>query len=367
MRFPLVLPSCALLLSLASATAVQASESATDCATAVDTLRAGIARAPAEATTFFEGAIEANPECVGPLVSAVIEATGADEAILTSVIRAAVKEYPGKSTEIAGAAMDAAPHAAQAIRAAFFSGDGVGGHPPQPPRSEAPAPLQMKSPIEQFLESQKQEAAPPPAKPGERVLAAISEIDGKIAVEAPARAPNPIIRKPDHIEVSDTSGRFDETTLNDATPRDETEEEFSGAMNLTFRDDGPSLALAFAGPGAAPNAQRIDAVPATSTKPVAAPDAVPGATGDSRDPATREGASGSRPRETPSEPRASVDERPAAPSARSAEPEPAWPALTAAHSVYFIPAPGHPETEENGRLGLPLILRSNPMTPTLPR
>ena len=326
------------LCSLLAAIPARSSESASDCAAAVDTLRAGIAGDPANAVVYFEDAIQANPSCVASLVSAAIEATGADEALLRGFIGSAIAEYPSKTTEIAGAAMEAAPHAGEVIRDAFFS-DGAGGG-----GRAAPKPAPVKSPIERFLESQEKEPAPAP-KPGERVLAAISEIDEKIAVETSVIEAEPLMRKRDRIEVSEISREIDEETLRDAMPLDETEEEFFGETGITFRDsagDGTTGHLA-GSPGEA--GEELPASP------------LPVPSGD-HSPSGRDEADGEND---------GVDRDKAGEIVEGVA-KPPRPFPSSMLSAYFIPPEGSEGAENRqNAVAFPIVLRSVPVSPTQPR
>ncbi len=82
-----------------------------------------------------------NPDCVGELVEAAIEATGGESEALTAIVKLAVLEYPDEVTTVAEAAVLAVPGEVERIRRAF--GEAI-----EEARSRT---VEPETPIEKFL------------------------------------------------------------------------------------------------------------------------------------------------------------------------------------------------------------------------
>ena len=116
----------AILLSLVALAATPfhestASEAATDCGAAIDTLRAGIEVHPEQAVVLFQDSIQTNPACRRALLSTALEVLGNDPTLLARLIYAARLEFPEDDSLFAEAALSVVPERANDIRAAFIA------------------------------------------------------------------------------------------------------------------------------------------------------------------------------------------------------------------------------------------------------
>ena len=98
---------------------VRGSESASDCATAVETLRAGLEVHPDQAVVLFQDSLQTNPDCRIDLLMAALDTLGDDAESVIPILYAARLEFPDDDTLFAGVVLETLPGLAGELRAAF--------------------------------------------------------------------------------------------------------------------------------------------------------------------------------------------------------------------------------------------------------
>lgn len=209
MKFAIPLFLALALLVPWSVPAAHASEAATDCKTAIETLAAGIEVHPSEAVVLFQDSLQTNPDCRRQLFMAVIELTGAESDLLTRLIFVARTEFPEADTLFAEAAMSVAPERSVEIREAF-----------------AAEPATMKAALTNGAEMD--EADSTIAAASRKMDAEIADAIARVAAKTEGKpwpeqelADEPVqFRKPDVVRVSKKFRKADESSLANTVPVD---------------------------------------------------------------------------------------------------------------------------------------------------
>ncbi|MAS92326.1 MAG: hypothetical protein CMO55_03950 [Verrucomicrobiales bacterium] len=189
-----------------------ASESALDCGTAEETLRAGIEADPANTLMFFEDALQTNPGCRRALTIATIEASNPDADLLTQIIYVARNVFPGEETLIAEAVMITAPEFGDIVRQAFMK-----------PQSEVAAAITKAD-----AKSHSEEIPEQDQKMDEEIREAMARMSARI--EGRPWPEQEVSHEPLHFKKSDDirvskARNVDETTLYNSLPVDDNDEQ----------------------------------------------------------------------------------------------------------------------------------------------
>ncbi len=314
MRFTII------LLTLLSGIAVNstASEAPGDCKTAAETLSAGIGAQPDKALIFFDDAIKSSPDCVRPLFATAIKAAQPNDELLKQMIHVALTEYPEMQNIIAETAMEMLPEYSLAIREAFISATA--------PVVEESAPKKA-SPVDRFLEgpdTREENFSPLVVDASDGVIQAIARLSAQVGMEQEVINDNIEFRRPDRIVVADVVMKYDEKTLEDSSPVDTADENLEEEVvnELVMLDEGvkPHEAPVIV----EPVLEEVKIVEAIETESEAVPEIL-----------------------------------------EEDEPSERFVSIPASSSVYYIPSAGGPELASNERN--PIVLRSLPVSPTMPQ
>jgi hypothetical protein len=209
MKFAIPLFLALVLLSLGFVPATHASEAATDCDTAIETLAAGIEVHPTEAVVLFQDSLQTNPACRRQLFTAAVEFTGAEADLLTRLIFVARTEFPEDDTLFAEAAMSVAPERSMEIREAFMADPGT-----------------MTAALTNGAETAGADSAV--AAASQKMDAEIADAIARVAAKTEGKpwpeqqlADEPLqFRKPDEVRVSKKFREADESSLANTVPVD---------------------------------------------------------------------------------------------------------------------------------------------------
>jgi hypothetical protein len=209
MKFAIPLFLALVLLSPGSVPATHASEAATDCEAAIETLAAGIEVHPSEAVVLFQDSLQTNPDCRRQLFMAAVEFTGAEAELLTRLIFIARTEFPEDDTLFAEAAMSVAPERSMEIREAFMA-----------------EPATMTAALANGEEMAGADSAA--AAASQKMDAEIADAIARVAAKTEGKpwpeqqlAEEPVqFRKPDEVRVSKKFREADESSLANTVPVD---------------------------------------------------------------------------------------------------------------------------------------------------
>jgi hypothetical protein len=220
-----------------------ASESAPDCSSAVDTLRAGIALQPEQAVALFRDALQTNPGCRRRLFMAAAEIVGDDPDYLKRLLYAARLEFPGEESLFAEAALITVPDCGREIREAILA-----------PASGLEAALsgavatvaESEHPLGDGRAVLSRTDSADPKDPAEakrlddEIREAIARVgaktEGRAWPEQRVEALPPRFRKPDEIRISRTSRFADEASLVNDLPLDRHDEREIAPGTVRFVD-----------------------------------------------------------------------------------------------------------------------------------
>ena len=201
-----------------------ASESAPDCETAIETLRAGIAVQPEQAVALFQDALQTNPGCRRGLFLAAVGILGDDPEILVRLLGVARTEFPEEDALFAEAALEAVPGCAREIREAFLA----------PPSLAPPSLSAAKAPqtAEHVPATPDSRPAPPGRDESPELDEEIREAIARVSAKAEGRAwpeqrhaaGTPRLRQRDEIRIAPSSRIADESSLVNDLPLDRQDE-----------------------------------------------------------------------------------------------------------------------------------------------
>lgn len=218
------LASCLAALFLLCGPLLSASESASDCESAVETLRAGIESNPERFLDLFLDALRTNPGCRRNLFREAVFARKDDPAAVEKVIFIARQEFPGDDTSFAEAALATAPELAGTIRDAFFAEPARMKAALEPESAEKPSQL-VQLPEEALeLDSDIREA----------IARTTARLEGKLWPEQEVSADPVAFRTPDRIRTSGTEAI--ETSLENGMFVDDLDERIVGNAPALIRD-----------------------------------------------------------------------------------------------------------------------------------
>lgn len=222
------LASCLLALALATTfpSLLRASESATDCRTATETLQAGLEAQPENMLSLFVDALQTNPGCRRNLLITAMEFSNGRPQEMEKIIFVARQEFPGEQSMLAEAALSAAPDYAEVIRKAFMTGtDEIRVALSEQEEPSIPGLVAMP-PESQELDDDIREA----------IARMAAKVEGKHWPEQDLGGGTLTFRTPDDVRVSRKSYLADETSLENAIPIDTVDEREISKPQLRIND-----------------------------------------------------------------------------------------------------------------------------------
>lgn len=216
---------CFLTLALLLSPALEASESASDCSSANETLMAGLEANPGQGPMLFLDALRTNPGCRRDLLRLAMESSLNDPEQLKKILFIARQEFPGEQTSFAELALSVAPEQSGLIREAFFA---------EPERKAPVAAVTRPAPALVEL--------PPEANDlddgiREAIARMSAKVEGKLWPEQHVSDEKITYQKPDDVRIPKESRDADESSLENGVPIDTNDERWIAPGDVVINDN----------------------------------------------------------------------------------------------------------------------------------
>lgn len=202
---------CLLATALICSTALRASESASDCESANNTLVAGLMAHPNQAPMLFLDALRTNPGCRRDLLRLAMQFADEEPEMLKNILFIAREEFPGEQTSFAELALSVLPDQSGLIREAFFSDL----------KPAAPvAPAAVATPSAPALVELPPEANDLDDGIREAIARMSAKVEGKLWPEQHVSKEKINYHQPDDVRIPRESRDADESSLENGVPID---------------------------------------------------------------------------------------------------------------------------------------------------
>lgn len=219
----LAIPLIALTIGMFLPTWSPASESATDCSSAINTLVAGIQAQPDHVLMLFQDALQTNPGCRRNLMIKAIESSNPDSNLLTQLIYVARNEFPKEDSSIAEAVLMAAPEFGNIIRDAFTVDQStVSKRLADSTRANRDLPPEAMEMDEDIREA---------------IARMTARVEGKNWPEQKLSGEPVKFKSRDEVRVSRTSAKADESFMNNSLPIDTVDERKLAPAPISINDN----------------------------------------------------------------------------------------------------------------------------------
>jgi len=222
----------ATFLVVCSPAPLSASESATDCNTAVATFRAGLESQPHDSLVLFLDALQTNPGCRRDLLGEALEFSKKKPEQVEKMIFIARQEFPDDLTSFAEVALESVPEHAMVIREAFFADEDTMTAKLNPAAEDTGSALVTLPAEARELDSEIREA----------IARVTARVEGKLWPEQEVSGEPVAFRKPDEVRTSTTDQEVIEASLENAIPFDRMDERIADADPVILADE-PSFEL----------------------------------------------------------------------------------------------------------------------------
>jgi len=202
---------CFLATALFSLSSLRASESASDCESAQNTLVAGLMSQPEQAAMLFLDSLRTNPGCRRDLLRLAMQFAKDDPEILKKILFIARQEFPGEQTSFAELALSVVPDQSSLIREAFFSN-------PEPAAPAAPA--LVATPTAPALVELPPEANDLEDGIREAIARMSAKVEGKLWPEQHVSEEKITYHQSDDVRIPKESRNADESSLENGVPID---------------------------------------------------------------------------------------------------------------------------------------------------
>lgn len=203
-----------------------ASESATDCKTASNTLHEGLKAKPHDSLALFLDALQTNPGCRRDLLVEALRFAKDDPTKIEKMIFIARQEFPNDLTSFAQAALETVPEHALVIREAFFADQDTMTAKLNPVPDDSASSLVTLPAEARELDLEIREA----------IARVTAQVEGKLWPEQEISDEPVAFRKPDQIRTSKSEGRVNEDSLENAIPYDQIDERIADADRVILSD-----------------------------------------------------------------------------------------------------------------------------------